>query len=47
MAAGEEAGEEDQVGQGEEGEGDPEVEEEVMVERGAVGAGVGGQGPGK
>ena len=42
-AAGDEAGEEDEVGEGEEGEGDPEVEEEMVVEGGAVGAGVGGE----
>ena len=36
---------EDEVRQGEEGEGDPEVEEKVVVERGAVSAGVGGQEP--
>ena len=32
-----EAGEEEEVREGEEGEGDPEIEEEVVVERGAVG----------
>ena len=47
VAAGEEADEEDEVGEGEEGEGDPEVEEELAVERGAVGAGVGGQPEGR
>ena len=44
-AAGEEADEEDEVGESEEGEGDPEIEEEMVVERGAVGAGVGGEEP--
>ena len=47
VAAGEESCEKDQVGEGEEGEGDPEVEEKMMVERGSVCAGVCGQGPGK
>ena len=31
--------------EGEEGEGDPEIEKEVVVECGTVGAGVGGQEP--
>jgi hypothetical protein len=31
--------------EGEESEGDPEVEKEMVVERGAVGAGVGGEEP--
>ena len=46
VAFAEEADQEDQVGQSDEREGDPEVEEEVVVERGAVGAGVFGQPPG-
>ena len=46
VAFGQESDEQDQVGQSEECEGDPEVEAEVVVERGAVGAGVGGQPPG-
>ncbi len=33
------------MGEGEKDEGDPEVEEEVAVERGSVGGGVGGKGP--
>ena len=41
VAAGEETGEEDEVCEGQEGEGDPEIEKEMVVERGAVGAGVG------
>jgi hypothetical protein len=45
VAAGEETGHEDEVCESEEGEGDPEVEEEMMVERGAVGAGVGREEP--
>ena len=39
------ADEEDEVREGEEGEGDPEVEEEVGVEGGAVRGGVDGQVP--
>jgi hypothetical protein len=45
-AVGEETEEEDEVGEGEESEGDPEIEEEMVVERGAVNAGVGGEVPG-
>ena len=45
MTAEDEAEEEDEVCESEEGEGDPEVEEEMVVERGAVGAGVGGKEP--
>lgn len=45
VAAGEETGEEDEVSEGEEGEGDPEVEEEMVVECRAVGTGVGGKIP--
>jgi hypothetical protein len=40
---GEESEENDEVCEGEESEGDPEIEEEMVIERGAVGAGVGGQ----
>ena len=40
MAAGKEAGEKDEMGEGEEGEGDPEVKQEMMVERESVSAGV-------
>jgi hypothetical protein len=47
VAAGEEADEKDEVCEGEEGEGDPEVEEEMVVECGAVGAGVGGEPDGR
>ena len=34
------------MGECEEGEGDPEIEEEMVVERGTVGAGVDGEKPG-
>jgi hypothetical protein len=44
-AFGEEADEDDEMGEGKEGECDPEVEEEMAVERGAVGAGVEGKEP--
>jgi hypothetical protein len=44
-AAGEETYQEDEVCQGEESEGDPEVEKKMVVERGAVSAGVGGKEP--
>jgi hypothetical protein len=47
VAAGEETEEEDQVGEGDESEGDPEVEEEMVVEGGAVSAGVGGEPEGR
>jgi hypothetical protein len=47
VTAGQETKEEDEVCKGEEGEGDPEVEEEMVVEREAVGAGVGGERPRK
>ena len=44
-AVGEETEEDDEVCEGEESQGYPEVEEEVVVEREAVGAGVGGEEP--
>lgn len=44
-AAEDEAGQQNEVREGEESEGDPKIEEEMVVERGAVGAGVGGQEP--
>ena len=44
-AAERDAGEEDRMGEGEESEGDPEIEQEVTVEGRAVGGGVRGQGP--
>ena len=46
VASGEETEEEDEVCESDESEGDPEIEEELVVERGAVGAGVGGEKPG-
>ena len=46
MAAGEETDEEDKVCESGESERDPEIEEELMVERGAVSTGVGGEEPG-
>jgi hypothetical protein len=45
-AAENETDEEDEVSEGEEGEGYPEIEEEMVVERRAVSAGVGGKEPG-
>jgi hypothetical protein len=42
-ATNDEADDEDQVGESEESQGDPEVEKEMMIERGAVSAGVGRQ----
>jgi len=45
VAAGEETDEEDQVCESEKSEADPEVEEEMAVERGAVGTGVAGKRP--
>jgi hypothetical protein len=40
-----EAGEKDDVSEGEESESDPKIEEEMLVERGAVKSGVDGQVP--
>jgi len=46
VAAKDETEEKNDVSQGEEREGDPEVEEEMVIERWAVGAGIGGEEPG-
>ena len=40
-----EAGQEDEVRNGKESEGDPEVQEELVVKRGAMSAGVDGERP--
>ena len=45
-ALSEETDQENQVGEGKKREGDPEVEEKMVVERWAVGAGIVGQPPG-
>ena len=46
VAAKDETEEENDVSKGEEREGNPEIEEEMVIERWAVGAGVGGEEPG-
>ena len=46
MTADDEAGEKDEVGEGQEGETDPEIQQEMMIEGWAVGAGVGREPPG-